>query len=149
MRLFGFLSSILFFVGCSSDKNYNAIVPEDGWTYDHVLEFVIPLESDRPYSLDLEVRHTDDYDYQNLYMIVDLSTKADYRFTDTLSIPLTDSDGFWLGACGRSECTCPYSLIESLSFKEPSIIKANIRQYSRDENLTGIKGVKLILREKD
>jgi gliding motility-associated lipoprotein GldH len=148
MRFLCFVSSLLL-VGCNTDMIYDADIPDEGWTYDNSLKYNIPLESDKTYSLDLEVLHTDDYGYQNLYVIVDLSSEGDYQYSDTLSIPLADSDGFWLGACRQSECAAPYSLVDNLALAEPAVLKATIGQYSRDEKLTGIKGVKLVLREKD
>jgi len=65
---------------------------ESGWNTDSVLTFKYMIsDSLKPYDLKLNIRHTVDYQYQNLFLFL----KGDNQ--DTIEIILSDKNGKWKG----------------------------------------------------
>jgi len=92
-RLFIFA---LFFVSCSSNtvfEDYKSF-ENQSWNADSSLSFNYSVrDTTSQNQLTIKVRHTVDYEYQNLFLFV---SRSDGQM-DTLEILLANKEGMWLG----------------------------------------------------
>lgn len=93
------LAIVLMAVACNS----NTLVGESrsitgGWEKQDVVEFEIPpLDSLQAYHLFLHVRNTNEYPYNNLFLIASMEFPYGKTVTDTLEYRMAAPDGSWLG----------------------------------------------------
>ena len=99
-RLLVFLLIPIAFFSCEP-KNvvFNQTVALDGyWGDNEVLEFKLPqLDSLKNYDLFLNVRNTNDYKFNNIFMIVSMNFPHGKTITDTLEYRMANPDGSWMG----------------------------------------------------
>jgi len=73
-------------------QNYHSF-PNSGWFTDSIVTFNYTItDTINTYSLSLKIRHTVDYEFQNLYLFLEQEKK------DTLEIILANKNGKWLGS---------------------------------------------------
>lgn len=95
------ISSICcFFCFCSSDKNpqkYHEIL-EKKWHTDSIITFKYSnLDTAKKHKIDLKIRHTTEYKYQNIYLFVHYLNKEKLVRKDTIQILLAEKNGKWIG----------------------------------------------------
>lgn len=78
---------------------FNQTTALDGhWGDAEVLEFKLPqLDSLKKYNLFVNVRNTNDYEFNNLFMIVTMEFPHGKTIADTLEYRMANPDGSWLG----------------------------------------------------
>lgn len=95
------LSLLLFsFVACQpNDVVFNQTKALDGyWGDDEVIEFQLPqLDSLKKYNLFLDIRNTNEYKFNNIFVIVSMNFPHGKTITDTLEYRMAHSDGTWMG----------------------------------------------------
>jgi len=85
-----FIFVILF--SCSNDHNKFHSFNEDGWEYNNTLNFKNYIsDTTNMYEMSLIIRHTVDYEFQNLFLFLGKDHK------DTIEIILANKNGKWLG----------------------------------------------------
>lgn len=87
-------------VGCADNVVYQAAVPiaTDGWDRTFTPEFAFDItDSVARHHLFIDVRHTGDYPYSDLYLFVDLSGPGGRHARDTVQCLLADATGRWYG----------------------------------------------------
>ena len=68
------------------------------WDKDEVIEFSIPqLDSLKKYDLFIHLRNTNEYRFNNLFLIVSMKFPHGKMITDTLEYKMANPDGTWLG----------------------------------------------------
>ena len=71
----------------------------DSWNKDVVLEYEIPpLDSLKKHNMFLHVRNTNDYPFNNIFLIASIEFPYGKVITDTLEYRMANADGSWLGA---------------------------------------------------
>lgn len=91
----------ILLVACQSDVVYTKFVslPTNGWHSDSTLCFNAKItDSISDYNLVVTMRHTDKYDYQNIWLFVDLMQDTLLLRRDTVNAILADKQGNWYGA---------------------------------------------------
>jgi gliding motility-associated lipoprotein GldH len=69
------------------------------WDINEVLEFHVPqLDSLKKYDLFIHLRNTNDYPYNNIFLIASIEFPHGKTITDTLEYRMADPDGSWLGS---------------------------------------------------
>jgi gliding motility-associated lipoprotein GldH len=69
-----------------------------GWNQDDEIQFTLPpLDSLKKYNVFLHVRNTNDYPYNNIFLIVSMRFPHGKTITDTLEYRMAAPDGTWLG----------------------------------------------------
>lgn len=141
------LSSVLL-SACSGKTIYSDFqsVPITGWNADSVLTFSMnTADLQDTYDVLLYVRHTDAYNYQNMWLFVG----ANEWQQDTIEIYLADDRGRWLSN-GRTTMEMPVLYKESVRFTD-SICTLTIQQGMRSESLKGVLdiGVEIIQHGKE
>lgn len=68
------------------------------WGQDEVVEFQIPqLDSLRNYNMFLNIRNTNEYKFNNIFLIVSINFPHGKTITDTLEYRMANPDGTWMG----------------------------------------------------
>jgi len=140
---------LLSFCSCTEQYCYeNDIKFEEGWSFDHSFVSEIGQEDFRcPHvSGHLIISHTDDYPFENIYLRLSVTQKENITKEQVVSFPLQDDLGRWLG----NQKNDSYQAQLSLPFEMPSVIGSDsyilkIEQYTREDLLKGVKGLKLVL----
>jgi gliding motility-associated lipoprotein GldH len=125
-------------------------IPDMIWNYSNPLEFSTQIaETDRLFDIYLDIEHTRDFSYGNLYTGLSVvSPGGDTTFT-RISIDLADKMGQWLGTCKGTECSSQFLIADSYNFGKAGNNLLILEQYSREEDLQGIKSIELTIQAKD
>lgn len=120
-------------------------LPGGGWEADSVVVFAPVLEdSMAAYDVQLTVRHTDRYAYQNLWLFVDVKQDSMLLRRDTIEAMVANERGEWLGS-GVSKYTLPLLYLENVLLQSGEY-EVVVQQGMREEVLRGITdlGLKVI-----
>ena len=93
------LWAFVLLCGCGSEHlaDYQTI-PNGEWSEDQPIEFSLPkLDSTAQYDVLLSLRNSNDYPFNNLFLLVTLSHHDGYQQVDTLEYRMARPDGSWLG----------------------------------------------------
>ena len=120
-------------------------LPGCGWEADSMVKFIPVLEdSIAVYNMQLTVRHTDRYAYQNLWLFVDVKHDSVLLRRDTIEAMVANDRGEWLGS-GMSKYTLPLLYVENVQLQNGEY-EVVVQQGMREEVLQGITdlGLKVI-----
>lgn len=142
------LSFILFIIiSCETNTTFstNKSVSEV-WNKEEVIEFDLPqLDSLKTYNLFVNLRNTNDYQYNNIFLIVAMKFPHGKIVTDTLEYKMAKPDGSWLGNGIGSIKENKLWYKESVSFKEEGtyIVSINhaVRNNGNVEGVTNLEGI--------
>ena len=149
MRFIYLIIPVLFFLAsCGDNENYiyqeSKTINESGWTYADSLDFNFDIQdTSKLYALILDVDHTTDYPFQNIYFNISTSFPSGKRLQQPLSSDLAEKSGKWHGKCSGKNCTASINLQERAKFNEMGKHRINIAQFSRDSVLMGVEEVSL------
>lgn len=96
------------------------------------------------FDLILDLEHSVDYRYENLYVELETIFPDKEAVTDQISIPLINKDGEWVGR-GNTVKHLRVYLQQALRFKQAGDHTIHIRQYSREQSLTGLHTISLAI----
>lgn len=141
----------LLLVGCQRGVIYTQFqsIPSHGWEADSALDFDATIaDSVTDYELQITLRHTDKYPYQNLWLFVDISNDSSLICTDTIECYLANERGEWLGG-GLSIYELPLLYNQHQRFPNIGNYTISIHQGMRSDTLVGIQelGLKIISNE--
>lgn len=135
------ISNVLFFlvftlltVSCDSTQVFDVYksVP-NSWHKDHVIHFnVTPPDSITPYNLFVNVRNTNHYKYNNLFLIVEMEFPHGKIVKDTLEYRMADPKGKLLGTGLTDIKENKLWYKEQVVFKEAGNYKVNIQHAMRE-----------------
>lgn len=103
MNVNGFLIGMLSFLLLISCKNNQFLqqyteIRKQGWHTDSVLSFKYKISNPKPsYTINLKIRHTTNYPYQNLFLFTSFLKGNSIITQDTVEVFLSDKKGAWLG----------------------------------------------------
>lgn len=135
-------------VSCQESPIYDQVLElsADSWSYQDTLEFEISApDTAGIYELQLDIKHREDYAYENLYMMVTTQFPDGKEKEERLSINLADKSGKWLGNCNGEQCRLKVYLLEKFKFPGEGRYTFKFVQHTRDANLYGIDALKLQL----
>ncbi len=101
-RLYLFITffTILMIQACDPNMFYDVYqkTNEGMWHYDDKKIFEAEVsDSLQPYNLLVNIRHTTDYPYENLFILITTVSPAGVSIKDTLEIMITNEKGKWYG----------------------------------------------------
>jgi gliding motility-associated lipoprotein GldH len=141
------LCFLVVLVSCKNTTydNYHSFTSK-GWGSDSIVGFKYTItDTINKYNLRIKIRHTVDYEFQNLFLFVEQESK------DTLEIMLANKNGKWLGS-GISEVReFEYILEEEKLFSNKGDYELRLEQAMRYgftdkiENLEHILDIGLIV----
>lgn len=128
------LISFLVCVSCDANRIFDTYksVPNK-WHKDSIISFkVTPPDSTNAYNLFVNLRNTNDYKYNNLFLIVEMSFPHGKTIKDTLEYRMVDPNGKLLGTglTGIKENKLWYK--EQVVFEEKGDYIVNIQHAMRE-----------------
>ncbi len=101
------LGCILFLMACDPGRVYekNEPVAVNGWNYADSREFTVLIpDTLAAYNVFINIRHTTDYDYNNLWIKMQTLLPDSTVLYDKVELSLADPDGTWHGNCLDGIC---------------------------------------------
>jgi gliding motility-associated lipoprotein GldH len=116
------------------------------WNKDHAVIFEIPaLDSLKVYNVFINLRNTNDYKYNNIFLVVDLEFPHGKTITDTLEYKMAYPNGEWMGTGIGSIKENKLWYKENVSFREAGnyniIITHAVRNNGEVEGVTELEGI--------
>lgn len=148
-----FLFSIFFITclglaGCTKNSIYAETreLPDGVWNYPNLLNFEFEISDTLSvYNLDLEIEHSTDFPYQNLYSRIFTGFPSGNRLEKILSLELADKSGKWQGKCSGSRCKLNIPIQENAYFNQVGRYSLALEQYMRQDSLPGVFAVSLMV----
>ncbi|MAO07991.1 MAG: gliding motility lipoprotein GldH [Alteromonas sp.] len=140
---------LFLFIGMCVSCDSNIVVSEmkslpGYWGQNEKLEFVIPeLDSLKTYHVFFHVRNTNEYPYNNIYIIANIQFPHGKTVIDTLEYRMAAPDGSWLGTGigGVKESKLWYK--ENVSFFEEGNYILTVSQAVRNNGeVSGVSQLK-------
>ncbi len=148
--------SVVFLFSCESNIVFSETRTMDGyWGQDEVVEFKLPqLDSLKNYNLFVNIRNSNEYKYNNIFLIVSINFPYGKTVTDTLEYRMANPDGSWMGQGVGSIKENKLWYKENVRFFENGIYNVTIEQAMRNNGavegvlkLEGITDVGLSIEE--
>ncbi|WP_199139881.1 gliding motility lipoprotein GldH [Pedobacter sp. ASV12] len=143
--VFLFLVALIMFSGCMNNEvlDVNQSVADNSWAYAKSLKATLEVKAaNQPYQIRFRLRHTTDYRYANLYVVVHLKGSGLQKST-RYQFKLAKADGEWLGQGSGAIYTHTFPLFSNLRFPKAGKYEIEIEQNMRDNPLLGISDVGL------
>lgn len=148
--LLPFFALILLFTACGSDyvlkekKEFSS----EGWTYADSLQFKVDISDTlKIYNLFLEVRHSTEYSFQNLYTQIHTQFPKGQRIKEVVSLELADKAGVWFGNCNSEYCTILIPIQEGAFFNIPGSYQFTLEQFMRKDPLPGVQSITFMIED--
>lgn len=139
---------LLFLASCRHGIVYhdNKSIPGDVWNQDSIITFRFDIEDTaRAFDFYLDLRHTTEYRYSNIYFFVETEFPGGRTSRDTIEFILADRMGFWLGD-GRGRVRDYRVLLrKGIVFPMKGTYSFSFEQAMRDGNLEGITDIGISL----
>lgn len=140
-----FFAFAALFSGCVSNElvDVNQSIDENSWAYAKSLKATVEIkEPNQPYQVHFRLRHTTDYRYANLYVVMHLKGPGLQKHT-RYQFKLAKADGEWLGQGSGDIYTQTFRLLSDYRFPKAGKYEIEIEQNMRDNPLLGISDVGL------
>lgn len=144
--------SALILFGCVKNTAYNSYKGTDvsGWNQDTSVIFDVDItDTVSAYNIILNVRHTTEYPYQNLWMFVRSCSPDGIVRDDTTACFLADNTGKWLGQSYFSVYEMPVMFMDKIRFPKEGVYHFEIYQGMRDSMLKGIRDIGITIEKSD
>lgn len=143
-KLFAFSFFLILIFSCDSKTliSMNKELP-GVWKKQEVITFNLPeLDSLKGYNLFVNLRNTNDYEFNNLFLIVAMKFPYGKIVTDTLEYKMAKPDGTWLGIGIGDVKDNKLWYKENVSFKEKGTYKVSISHAMRNNgDVNGVKNL--------
>ncbi len=135
---------LIFFVSCQNNSIYEKYYSFENntWHTDTVVSFIFDTEDSLTnYDAFLMIRHTTEYDYQNLFLFTQFS-----NLKDTLEIYLADKAGKWNGSGFGDirQLNIPFLRAKQLKIKNNSFHIEQAMRYAEKDKITNLQGIKAL-----
>lgn len=148
MRWFLF-PSFLLLIGCNNNtlvSDHWKSVDNADWTSEDTVQILIESkDSVERYDLIVEVDHTTDYPYSNLYIEVGNRTPDGDTLRTPVSLELANNKGQWQGECGGTTCKATIPLRSKFYFQDQGEYAIWVLPYMRTDSIPSINNVTLRL----
>ncbi len=135
------IMGILVLSSCGPDYIFNETytIRDQSWTYDDTVNFTLDVQDTTAiYNLSLEVRHSVDYPYQNLYTKFHTIFPGGQKREEVVSLELADKGAIWLGDCNQTTCLLSIPVQQGAYFNQAGQHQFLIEQFMRQDSLEGI-----------
>lgn len=137
--------------GCANNNlvDTNETVADYNWTYAKSTKGVVAIvDTNQAYNIYFKLRHTGEYRYSNLFVLVHikgigLNKNTRYEFK------LAELDGTWLGKGSGDIYSHNFSLLTNFRFPKPGKYQVEIEQNMRDNPLNGISDLGITVEKSD
>lgn len=149
--LSGFVLLTLSLSSCDSrdiifEKNIE--LRDKHWTYADSLQYTFPIkDTSKIYSIYLQIAHEQVYPFQNIYLMLHTQFPSGKRIDNRINIDLAEPTGKWNGDCSGNSCALEIPIQEGAYFNETGDYTLTVEQYLRQDTLSGISAVKVMLED--
>ncbi|BDS14287.1 gliding motility lipoprotein GldH [Aureispira anguillae] len=135
-------------VSCNTIYDETVTIENSQWSDDTAIPFEFEIQdTSKYYDLFLEVNHSIDYPYQNIYCWVETFELGTSIRKDQCSLELANAKGKWLGACNAETCDRKIPFIINTKFNNVGKYKIILTQNTRNAILKDINGLRLLITE--
>ena len=102
-----FFLPVVLLVSCEKNRTFdkNISIEKSGWEYGDAKKFTVNiLDTASAYNLFINVRHTDEYPYSNLWIKMTTTHPDSIQENTRLNVPLAEASGKWTGNCVDGIC---------------------------------------------
>ena len=141
MRIIFVFLSLLLLVCCNTNTESSySVFEEDSWHADSIITLNHSVvDSTTKHNLYLKIRHTTDFEYQNIFLFVDFQEKR-----DTIEVTLSEKNGKWLGSGFGDVKEVEYCFAKEVIFnskKTGNITFEQAMRYGDQPVITNLKGI--------
>ena len=141
MRIIFVFLSLLLLVCCNTNTESSySVFEEDSWHADSIITLNHSVvDTITKQNLYLKIRHTTDFEYQNIFLFVDFQEKR-----DTIEVTLSEKNGKWLGSGFGDIKEVEYCFAKEIIFssKKTSIFAVEqAMRYGEQPAITNLKGI--------
>jgi len=142
--------ALLTFIGCKEDFYFESerVLTADQWSYQDSLDFTFSIaDTSALYNLYLDINHSTEYPYQNVYLNVATLFPSGKRIKERLPIDFADKTGRWYGNCDSEWCKLRVNLQQDAFFNEIGKHTITLEQNMRVNPLPGIRQLSIKLED--
>lgn len=147
-----FVTILWFCSSCVKDDavvDTNYTIPGSNWSYINKVKIPVHIdEENAKYSIFVNLRHTSDYKYANIFLLVHRLGPDGKRVTERQEFKLANPDGEWLGSGSGNLFSYQLPFKENFKFPKKGKYIFEIEQNMRDNPLKEVIDVGLRV-EKD
>ena len=144
--LFALCLTSLFLISCGKNFIYEKSFPiKNGeWAYVDTLDFNFEIQdTSKIYNLYLNIEHSTDYGFQNLYINIYTQFPTSERIKEMVSFEMANKGGVWFGDCNSEKCKLEVPIQENAFFDIPGKYEITVEQNMRKNPLEGIRKIAL------
>ena len=144
--LLSWLSAALLITSCTDNAALDEFVPipDRAWSYENQPELTAYItDTNTRYAIYLNLRHTPDYKYANVFILLHEHRPDGTDTTERIEMPLAEPDGRWLGRGSGSVYTHQQLIKEAVQFPDTGIYVFKLEQHMRENPLREITDVGL------
>jgi gliding motility-associated lipoprotein GldH len=139
---------ILGMAGCNTNNliDTNVEMPQRNWSYVEKVKAVVDIKDNtKAFALKFKLRHTADYRYSNIYILMHMSGPGLPKITRRYQYKLAETDGQWLGKGSGNLYTYVLPLLSEYHFPQAGNYTIEIEQNMRDNPLREISDAGIIV----
>lgn len=140
---------VLVFSACHHNAIFDQNIPikNRSWSHDQRQQFTVHVsDSTVNYNIYINLRHSNEYDYSNLYLLMSEKGNKLQDTTYRKEIKLAEPDGRWIGKSAASLYEIEYLAKENYTFPDTGKYTFTLEQNMRENPLKNIVdiGIKVI-----
>lgn len=141
MRIIFVFLSLFLLVCCNTNTESSySVFEEDSWHADSIITLSHSVvDTITKQNLYLKIRHTTDFEYQNIFLFVDFQEKR-----DTIEVTLSEKNGKWLGRGFGDIKEVEYCFAKDIIFNSKKTSNVTVEQamrYGDQPVITNLKGI--------
>ena len=141
MRIIFVFLSLFLLVCCNTNTESSySVFEEDSWHADSIITLSHSIvDTITKQNLYLKIRHTTDFEYQNIFLFVDFQEKR-----DTIEVTLSEKNGKWLGSGFGDIKEVEYCFAKEIIFNSKKTSNVTVEQamrYGDQPVITNLKGI--------
>ena len=151
------ISSLILFLSvwmssCSNEKgvicDFFGEIDDNQWVWNQQIQDECEIEDTvSKYSMDLHLRHLDSYAYENLYVILHITSPSGTEQSFRINVNLANDQGQWFGEGVSGKKTLTVKLPNRIKAIQKGKYKIAIEQNMRDNPLLGICDIGLKIKK--
>lgn len=139
-------------VGCNSNRVFegNLSIKGQEWYYEDELKFETPIEdTTQLYNLFINVRHTNDFPYSNLWLKIHTTFPDGTKKSDPLNLPMAEESGRWFGTGVGSVLSNQVMIQKNATLNQTGVYKFGIEQNMRINPLKEVLDIGLLVEKSE
>lgn len=117
----------------------NVELKKRNWSYAEKIKVPVKIESaEIPYNLYFNLRHTADYKYSNIFVLIHITDPNGKKTTERKEFKLALADGEWLGSGSGNKYSLQLQFKSNYKFPKTGTYVFELEQNMRDNPLNNI-----------